>query len=83
MKRPDILCHKCNGSGREEMPKLFHDLWKHLAKPRTAEELLGKIPDEVGITAINNRLERMRAIGLLNRVRHGKFWKYYGVGQSL
>lgn len=42
----------------------------------TSLEVLSKIKDRVTQSAINNRLERLRDLGALKRVRDGRWWKY-------
>lgn len=42
----------------------------------TSLEVLEKIQDRVTQSAINNRLERLRDLDLLKRVRDGRWWKY-------
>jgi len=43
---------------------------------RTAPELLDQFPG-VGVTALNNRLEKLRALGLVTRKREGRAWRYW------
>ncbi|RYX83939.1 hypothetical protein EON83_12435 [bacterium] len=44
--------------------------------PMTASEIRAKVDKSIGVTAINNRLERLRAFELVARTRYGNGWKY-------
>lgn len=72
-----ITCDKCEGKGTMEMPEGLLETLALIPKKAgvTTEEIHGKIP---GITrnAQNNRLEKLRALGFVKRIREGKFWRY-------
>lgn len=42
----------------------------------SAAGILDKLPDDVNTSAVNNRLERLRSMGLLSRRRVGHEWHY-------
>jgi len=71
-----IPCPKCNGSGRVFLPCLLNAVRQRLRGGRTAPELLDQFPG-VGVTALNNRLEKLRALGLVTRKREGRAWRYW------
>jgi len=74
-----IQCDKCQGAGKIQLPA---DLQSTLAAIRsglrTTKEIYRRDPNRkfFGQTAVNNRLERLRALGLITRVRLGKFITY-------
>lgn len=78
MKEPSVKCPTCGGSGRttlsDTMLKTFRVV-KQLRKA-SAPDVLGKMPDEVSVSAINNRLEDLRKLGLIKRKRVGKLYEY-------
>lgn len=77
MKAPAIPCHECGGTGQEPMPEgLLETLSMLGRKMAVAQDLT--VP---GMTrsAINNRLESLRALGFVQRQRRGKFWVYSAV----
>lgn len=78
MKRPLVPCLCCNGSGKMQLPSSLWDTLLALKRRRNAHaaELLPFINDEVDATAINNRLERLRALGFVTRRKRSKFWIY-------
>lgn len=76
--KPTIECPTCGGSGRAPLPDALQETLNVLPRRGqfTAAEIHAKIPGKVEVTAINNRLESLRALSLLTRERFGKFWKY-------
>lgn len=72
-----IPCPECNGEGEVPLPS-------HLSKTldmipprssRTAVELHDAAP-EIATTTFNARIEYLRDLGLLIRVRDGRSWSY-------
>lgn len=45
-------------------------------RPLAAEDVLMRLQDDVGVTAINNRLKRLWEAGWATRFRSGKYWLY-------
>ena len=78
MKRPLIPCSHCFGSGKVELPehllKVLEMVFKH--RRVSAPEVLRMIGGRSGVTAMNNRLEDLRRLGLVIRERTGNAWYY-------
>lgn len=75
---PIVPCNKCQGTGRHALSDC---LWETLqavrrAKFATAIDLLRAMKWQGAVTALNNRLEDLRELGLLKRERRGKFYFY-------
>lgn len=75
-----VKCPKCKGTGMSPMDAMIQATMRALRRSpgRTASDLLPQFPG-VGVTAINNRLEKLRALGLVRRERRGHAWAYYPV----
>lgn len=84
MSKPPVMpCRKCGGSGVTPIPDWLTITLKAMPKgagsvtalqlAATLESIGGGV---VGATAVNNRLEKLRSIGLVTRKRNGKFWNY-------
>lgn len=73
-----IRCPKCEGKGRVPLPEWAQQILALFVKNNVlrSDEILERIPDDITQNAINNRLERMRAMRLLKRAREGKWWRY-------
>ena len=71
-----IKCPRCEGAGEIELSEDLMKTLKALNKPATAD----KISEVLGwcghTTAINNRLEDLRALGFVSRTRIGRCWLY-------
>lgn len=76
-----VTCKTCKGTGQMALSEVLQNTLEELqATPgRTAPEIINRFPG-VGVTALNNRLEDLRALGLVERKRHGKRWRYYPAG---
>jgi DNA-binding transcriptional ArsR family regulator len=79
---PHVSCYRCKGTGSVPMPAhLFAVLLEVRAAGRgiTASEVAKQLYTLTGLgkTAFNNRLEDLRALGLVNRYRDGKTWVYH------
>lgn len=83
MKPPIIACSKCNGTGKIELPApLLEVLTVMNDEPRKmwlVSEIHKLAPNytSFGVTAINNRLEALRELGLVTREKFGKQWRYF------
>jgi hypothetical protein len=83
--RPNVSCAGCDGHGYVPIADQVFDTLLMLLRmgPSTAGQLRGPLAkmlgDEVGPTAINNRLEYLRREGLVERVRRGREWVYEAV----
>jgi len=81
-KRPKLPCPKCDGTGKIPLPEPLLETLTFVRAAKnggvTASEAhAGLYPESImGITAFNNRLEELRSIGLVERTRCGKTWKY-------
>ncbi len=79
-----MKCPKCKRDGASEDRVLPGELWRTLRMVnrypgRSASILADVFGNEVGYTAVNNRLERLRKLGLVRRERDGRAWMYYAV----
>jgi DNA-binding transcriptional ArsR family regulator len=81
MKRPVIDCGKCGGKGKTP---LDDTRWKTLQllarlKRASAPELYEQSgeKDHIGPSALNQRLEDLRKLGLVDREREGSSWTYF------
>jgi hypothetical protein len=88
LESPDLLCcPTCRGGGRVALEDLHPDLaltLDHLRRvgASTVAELAQALDPRgrLNVTAFNNRLERLRAYGLVERIeRDGKAWVYQAV----
>lgn len=82
MKRPQISCRKCEGSGAVDLEDSLWNTLQVLAKLKraTAPEIFEQSQGEnafIKVTAINRRLEDLRALNLVEREREGAVWKYF------
>lgn len=77
--QPIIECNACGGTGKVKLSgislEVFRDVQQH--GNVCAQDVFGRMqkPD-CGVTAINNRLELLRRLGLLSRDRVGKNYLY-------
>lgn len=87
--RPDVSCSSCDGHGVIPIADQVFDTLLMLQRrgPSTAGELREPLEkmlgDEVGPTAINNRLEYLRREGLAERHRRGREWVYEAVSVAV
>lgn len=78
MKPTTLSCLACQGSGRVPIPEGLQDILDALrAGSKTAAEIHEELVDNIGVTAVNNRLTRLYAERLVVRIRsgHGYRWK--------
>ena len=78
---PNIVCPKCAGKGElplarvhPELTLALDDVIRH--RGMSAPEMAA-FYDGVGTTALNQRLEHLRKLGLVRRKRSGRSWRYY------
>lgn len=77
---PKIPCEKCLGAGKIPLhPHLFQTLNRIPKTGATADDL---VCDGVTTNAISNRLNSLLALGFVQRVREGKFLRYFRLGMS-
>lgn len=70
MKMPTVACAHCDGTGRVPLvPSLAMTLIRLRAMGPTRPGALARSLG-TGSTAMNNRLEKLRALGLVTRERH-------------
>ena len=72
-------CPRCLGKGRLKITARLNTIHNRLSKrgPSTATELHRAYKFKVGVTAINNALEVLRAVGLVKRWQSGpRQWTY-------
>lgn len=77
-RRPIITCPKCHGNGTALLSPILVSTLAQVPsfRPVTASDLIGGAQGDIGITAINNRLEKLRELGFLMREKCGKFNHY-------
>lgn len=77
-KRPQIECPKCSGEGRIALTDALFETLAALSRGKSlsASEARHLVLSVVTTSAMNNRLEELRTLGLVKRVRCGKVWKY-------
>lgn len=72
----NIPCSKCGGTGCVQLPPRMLHVLKMVGEGHDTAPKLHAFEDDVTITAINNRLEDLRNLGLLARRKSGKTWIY-------
>lgn len=74
MKPPITTCQECNGTGKAQLSEPLTETLSYLGRRHLHAAQL-QIP---GVTpnAINNRLEKLRELGFVQRVRQGRFMIY-------
>lgn len=79
-----ITCRACNGTGKRRLDKHLMKTFALVPEDgeATATAIHSKIGDEIGITAINNRLNDLVDLGLLQCRKSGK-QKFYRVVQGV
>lgn len=79
MKQILVQCDTCEGTGKTPLSEhLKNTLALVGRKGRTAEQIRAASGETAwtSINAFNNRLEKLRALGLVGRHREGKFYYY-------
>lgn len=79
-----IQCPTCEGKGEVPMPYWAAEtmaLFKTDVR-RDSENVRLRISDAISRNGVNNRLERLRGLGLLERTRQGKWWFYFRPAKS-
>lgn len=74
-----VLCAKCKGKGCVDLPAELESTLKAVKSGLSTTEqifLSDKHRKWIQPTAIHNRLERLRAFGLIKRERKGKYFHY-------
>lgn len=75
-----VKCDKCGGTGKAPLSETLQGMLENVkAFPGYSAAWHGARHPFVGITAFNNRLEDLRALGLVRRERLGRSWLYYPV----
>lgn len=79
MKNPTITCPTCKGTGTSTLTKELRETFSMFdAKSRlTAKQVHETTTEELTLPAVNNRLETLRNLGLLDRVKDGRSFKYF------
>lgn len=77
-KIPEIPCEKCEGRGRHQLNPPLWETLKVLRRSKSAhaKQLCEVMPYQVQHAAMNNRLERLRDLGFVTRVRVGAHLVY-------
>jgi hypothetical protein len=77
-----IKCRRCNGKGKVELDPILSGTLHILRelKSCTALQMFECLERQqnlsINVTALNKRLERLRAAGLARREKKGKTWQY-------
>lgn len=75
---PRIKCPKCIGIGTIPLPFPLRQVLTVLRRNRmTPREIHSVIHGDIGVTAICNRLEQLRGLGLVDRAEHRRGWVYF------
>jgi hypothetical protein len=80
MKRPSIPCRKCNGTGQIELTGPLAEAFALFRgrQQKDAEAVKAELGlSEITVSAINNRLEDLRRLGLLDRKKKGRVFMYF------
>lgn len=77
-----IRCPKCKGSGQSNLPKLLEQTLASIQRRGSTPEelhaaLVLKHGGSFGVTAVNGRLEQLRALGLVTREAEGRGVRYF------
>lgn len=75
-----VPCSLCRGTGKKKLAGPLADtfsLFPHQSTRLTAEQICAKLGNDVNVTAMNNRLEKLRQLGLLDRFRAGHAFVYF------
>lgn len=82
--RPAVTCAACNGCGKVALPDPLWEVITLLRQtgPSTAQHLHQLLRFDGEVTAINNRLEDLRLLGLATRQRMGRRYVYRPVGDG-
>lgn len=80
MKAPLVECPCCHGTGRAPLTTPLTDTLAVLtAKPVSTAAIHAAVPGSqyFGITAVNNRLTKLEAMGFATKERRGRefFWR--------
>lgn len=80
MKPPLVTCPCCHGTGQAPMTQpLVETLAILTQRPISTADIYAAVPgrDYFGITAINNRLNKLQKMGFVASERRGKefFWR--------
>lgn len=80
----DILCGHCAGEGTVPLPEHLSEVLRIIrSRPSTVAEILSarrKAGERIGHTAINQRVEKLRQLGLAERRSfNGKVFVYEAV----
>lgn len=78
LAKPSVKCPQCNGCGRKPLGDELFSVYAsaYNGGQVTAVGLSKTVGRKVSVTAMNNRLEDLRALGLLTRERIGRRWHY-------
>lgn len=82
---PKIQCPTCHGNRVIELKGELRAAYEIIAGKRkglTSSETHKLLNIKIGKSAVNNRLEDLRKIGLAERTREGRSWRYKAVKQK-
>lgn len=75
---PQIKCPQCEGRGTVDIGDAMSATLAVVPvnRPVTAEEVHSSLRENIGVTAVSNRLVYLYKLGLVDRKRDGKFLLY-------
>lgn len=81
MAETEIGCPACGGCGKVPFAKVHPRLARlcerlYAMPPLSAADLWRANQDECGVTGFNNRLEKLRRLGFVEREKRGRAWLY-------
>jgi hypothetical protein len=82
MKQTLIKCGKCDGNGKVALdPALAETLTALISNPESTapqlREMMFSGKPYPSVNAVNNRLEKLRKLGMIDRRKLGIAWEYF------
>lgn len=83
VKKTTVKCPKCKGQGAVQLSNTLLETFNMVIRFDSKRGLTATDArfvlecEELGITAFNNRLEKLLHLDLIRRVRKGKQWAYF------
>lgn len=75
----EVACKSCGGTGKTPLEESLAETLPLIPRKGATAQWLAASARCANISpnAFNNRLERLRSLGLVRRERHGKFYHYF------
>jgi uncharacterized membrane protein len=72
-----LPCPNCNGVGKIPLPKHLDAVLRLVKRGvATAERIKPKLRDEISVSGVHQRLYDLHRLGLVDRVRRGRYLHY-------